>query len=252
MTDISPDIPHDLVSIKRAAEILTAHGDKVSQQGLSKYLKPRPELIEKTVGRTKLVNPARLLEERDNFSREVMRGEHLNRRDPKARSKRSSRVEEKKSTSPRLATSNPAPEPTELDAARRAKANKEEAQAQKAMRENYQSARDLISTAEFEVTLGLLITLFEETLFGVNLADDTDEILAANNLPDTARTPTKNILKTRRRALMSAMVHTITTEMERLDPDHASGFRARLSQITEQIHEARQALLNQTYDTATA
>lgn len=246
MTKAQPHIPSDLVTVTAAAKILTQHGDKITPQGLTKYVH-RHGLIEQQLGRSLLVNPARLADHRDNFSREVMSGQHLKENGTRPASKTSPTKSRAKSKSNKPAltlattTDTPADNVASLDRSRIAKAEKEEAQADKARLDLYKQTRDLISTAEFETLLGLLMTLLKESFFGVNLSDDTDAILSVNNLPDARKKPTQNILKARRKETLTAFAQAADREMARLDPDHASGYAARFKKIIADIHTLRES-----------
>lgn len=258
MPDDYSHIPSQLVTVKAASEILTANGDKTSAENLRRYAH-RHNLVESRLGRSLLVNPSRLAEHRDNFTREVMRGDHLKDNGPRpsaskaskkspasktAKSPAAKKPRAKSAAKPRpaltLAADNPSPKTETLDRARVAKAEKEEAQADTARLNLYKQTRDLISVAEFETLLGLLTTLLKEAFFGVNLSDDTDAILAVNNLPDARKKPTQNILKARRKTTIAAFAATCEREMARLDPDHTTGYALRFKKLIAEIHSLRE------------
>lgn len=240
MSDNYEHIPTDLVTVKDASEILTANGDKITPEGLRKYC-GRHDLIEQKLGRSLLVNPQRLAAYRDNFTREVMRGEHLK---AKADASKPKRRQKRKSKSAQPSIANPAANSPatvdSLDRARTAKADREEAQADKARLALHKETRDLVSTAEFETLLGLLMTLLKESFFGVNLSDDTDAIIAVNDLPDARKKPTMNILKKRRRDTIAAFAKLAEDEMAKLDPDHSSGYPERFKNLISEIQAIRQ------------
>ena len=210
----------ELVTTAECARILTDQGDKISAQALRKYAK-KHGLVSQQVGRYLMVDPARIAARRQDFTREKMRGEHANSNQPKA----------------------PTAEIESLDALRDAKARNEEAKASLTELALYKETRDLISVAEFEVLLGLLMTLLKETLFGVNLSDDADAIMVTNNLPDDRKKPTQAILKKRRRQLATDFADLAKAELARLDPAHADGLPARLTKIVKNVQTMRRAEL---------
>lgn len=225
--------PTEIVSIRDCAKILTARGDKISPQGLTKYINehglpkhPLP-LASGKPGKRLGVNPEEIAAARQDYTREKMRGEHS------------------KSTGSPAVT--PKTEAEIIDAAtlsqtRQAKARKEQAEADSRELALFQQTRDLLSTAEVEVLLALNLTIIREDLLGANLSDDCDAICAAAHLSDKQRKTVMAALKTRRKSIMSRLGHAFTEEMQRLDPHHADGFSARLEDLAMKIHAIRQEL----------
>jgi len=247
MQDKKTDITSDFMTITACAKLLSAQGDQTSSQNLNRYCK-RHGLIEDTPGRFLMVSPARVADHRDSFSREVMKGEHLKFKSASKSKSKSKKPAAKTKSKPKLAAVpafaaksavTPVTPVTDLDRARTAKAEREEAQADKARLELFKETRDLVATSEMEVLIGLLMTMLKEALFGVNLSDDTEAILAVNNLGDDRKKPTQAILKSRRRGMMQQISDLAEREMARLDPHHSGGFRARLADIIAKVQSLR-------------
>ena len=218
-----------LVSIADCTKLLAEAGDVVTPQGLGKYVR-KHRLQRDKVGRAVMVDPAEVAERRKDFTREKMRGEHS--------------TKSKSEPKPQLAT-NQTETPTSLDAARLAKARREEAQAESAEFDLYQKTKDGLGTADVEVMIGLLLTLTKETLLGARLEDDAQRSATAANLPDTLVPTIKSVMKQTRRDTLGAMGDSALKQLRALDPIHADGLPERLEQIREQTQALRETQRDQ-------
>lgn len=222
-----------LVTVSKCARMLTESGTPITRQGLTKYVKHHGLIAENRPNGWIMVDYQQIEFRRQDFTREVMRGEHSTTAAPKSKNKPAPATASKKSApSLALVKDGDTPEPaTSLDKARDAKTRKENALADAAELTLYERTNDVLATAEVEILLGLLMTLLKESLLGVNLSDDTEELLQVLNLPDEMRAPTKAVLKSRRRSLMSNFGDLAKTEMTRLDPDHSGELPNRIKKI---------------------
>ena len=235
-------IPAELVTIKEAADVLSANGDKTSPQNLRKYARAH-DLIEKKVGRMLMVNPRKLFQFRaENFTTEVMRGGHskdTNIIDLPLKGKSKSKTKSAKTKTTPKSASTSAPEPTTLDRARDAKASKEEAQAEKLQLELARLKNDLVETAEVEAAAAVAMTSLKEHLLGPALSDTTDYILATLNLPDDKKRPLQSALRKKIAEALTKQSDVLTAELAALDDPHKDGLPTRLDILMDYAAKLR-------------
>ncbi len=232
-----------LVTVSKCARMLSEKGARISRQGLAKYAKHHGLIRETRPNGWLMVSFEEMSRRRQDFTREVMRGEHSTTPASSAKNKPRAEWAAIKPTPPLTSVGGGAVPVSSLDQARIAKTRKEEAQADAAELDLYERTNNVLATAEVELLLGLLMTLLKESLLGVNLTDDTEEILQVLNLPDEMRQPTKSILKNRRRDLLSKFGNLAKQELSRLDPDHSGDLPARFHHLLQKLQSMRDGYL---------
>jgi len=241
------DIPSDLVTIKDAAAILEAHDDQTSPQNLVKYCK-RHDLIEKKQGRYLMVNPRRIAKYRaENFTTEVMRGKHIKKTDNVIDIKtKAARISKNKPKSPKPTSAGksvPAGESpdkiTDLDRSREARANLEDAKAEKAMLELERLKNNLVDMAEVESGAAVAMTAQKEHLLGPNLSDITDYILATLGLPDDKKRKLQAALRKTFSESLIKFGDILQKEIASIDAPHAEGLPTRLDILIHRAAELR-------------
>ena len=229
------NIPSEPVSLTAAARLVsTIEGQRISRQGLTEYL-TKHSVPTVQIGKRRKVQMADVLDARQSFTREVMRGAHLKAPQPKPQN-----------TPPANPAKNPAPinapisaPITAIDIARDAKARKENAQAESAELALAKEKQDLVSAPAVEAAAASAMTSAKSYLIGPAIPQAADSILAALDLPESQKRDIETILSKTFRAAMNKLSQNLLDEFSRLNTSIGTGLPSRLDILTSRAAELR-------------
>jgi len=206
-------IPKEPVSLTAAARLVTEiEGMKISRQGLTEYLeKHNVPMVQ--VGKRRKVLMSEVIKARENFTREVMRGQHIK-------------------PGPAAEAAPASTEPTTLDVARDAKARKEQAQAEKAELELARQKEQLVSAPAAEAAAASAMMSAKAFLIGPAIGQSADALITALDLPETAKREIEPLLGTTFREMMTKLSQNMTDEFSRLNTSIGAGLPSRLEILT--------------------
>lgn len=213
------DIPKKPVSFTAAARLVSEiEGQKISRQGLTEYIKKHnvPTL---PVGKRQKVKLADVLESRKTFTREVMRGTHI----------------QKPTAQPTADT----PDPTSIDIARDAKARKEQAQAERAELELAKQKEQLIDAAAAEAASASAMMFAKSFLIGPAVSQTADHLITALDLPETAKREIEPVLAETFRTMLTKLSENTVDEFSKLNTHIAAGLPSRLDILTARAADLR-------------
>lgn len=200
-------IPETPVNFTAAAKhVSDFEGQSLSRQGLTKWVRDK-NILTTTVGKREHVNPRLVAQSRQDFTREVMRGEHL-------------------TDTPAAA---PVPEqPTSLDVARDAKARKEMAQAEAAELALAREKNNLVDVHDATAAAAAAMASVKTYLIGPAVGYLADTIIAALKLPDTAKRDLEPLIAREMRAALAKMPTQLAEDFARMNTFIAPDLPSRL------------------------
>ena len=219
------NIPTEPVSLTAAARLVsTIEGQRISRQGLTEYL-TKHSVPTVQIGKRRKVKMADVLDARQNFTREVMRGAHLKAPQPKPQAEPQT-----------SAISAPI---TLIDIARDAKARKENAQAESAELALAKEKQDLVSAPAAEAAAASAMTAAKSYLIGPAIPQAADSIMAALDLPETQKRDIETILSKSFRDVMNKLSQNLLDEFSRLNTSIGTGLPSRLDILTSRAADLR-------------
>lgn len=226
------DIPSTPQSFTAAAEIIsTVENTSLTRQGLTDYI-TRHGLPTVKVGKRRKVHIAPILAHRQNFTREVMSGQHIKAAAPQNPAPQN--------PAPQNPSPKPDPdEPTSLDLARDAKARKEFAQADRAELDLAKQKEDLISAPAAEAAAGSAMMSAKSYFLGPALGETADGLITALNLPESAKREIEPVLDATFRELLNRFSKTMIEEFGGLNTSFAAGLPSRLDILTHHAASLR-------------
>lgn len=237
------NIPSEPVSLTAAARLVSAiEGQRISRQGLTEYL-TKHSVPTVQIGKRRKVQMADVLDARQSFTREVMRGAHLKSSAPKSQSNAQTKTSANPAKSP-ASTNAPINAPisapiTAIDIARDAKARKENAQAESAELALAKEKQDLVSAPAVEAAAASAMTSAKSYLIGPAIPQAADSILAALDLPESQKRDIETILSKTFRAAMNKLSQNLLDEFSRLNTSIGTGLPSRLDILTSRAAELR-------------
>lgn len=218
-----------LVTVSKCARMLTESGTKISRQGLRKYVEEHSLISEIRSNGWVMVDFDVVQSRREDFTREVMRGEHSTTAPSKSKNKTTSASASKKAApSLALVKDGDILAPSSLDKARDAKTRKENAQAEAAEIDLAIKKNELVPTADVEVGIAASNLALRDTLLGPLLSDTSDQLLAALGLPDEKKRPVQQIIRAAMISGLTKFGEACETTLHSLDVKNSEAATSRL------------------------